>query len=197
MEPVTLTTERLLLRPFTAADTAAVHQACQDPDIQRWTTVPSPYTRQHAEQFIGRLAPDGWRDDTEYTFAVEPRDGPGRPVAAISLHHPRSGTWEAGYWTAKEHRGLGYMTEAVRTLARWAFTDLAAIRVEWRAEVGNEGSRAVAEKAGAVVEGVLRAGLLNKGVLRDCWIGALLPTDLGLPGTHPYLPGRTRERPTR
>ncbi|MFE2597993.1 GNAT family N-acetyltransferase [Streptomyces sp. NPDC059396] len=189
MEPLILTTGRLRLRVPEPADTDAVLAACQDPDIQRWIPVPSPYERQHAEDFITRMVPDGWCRDTEYTFAVEPLDG-GPLIAAISLHHPRSGVWEVGFWTAREHRGRGFMAEAVTVVARWAFTALAAERLEWRAEVGNTGSRAVAEKAGFMVEGVLRAGLLNKGTLRDCWIAGLLPSDLGLPSAHPYLPAR-------
>nr|WSZ96297.1 GNAT family N-acetyltransferase [Streptomyces sp. NBC_00857] len=192
MEPVILTTGRLRLRALTPADTDDVNAACQDPDIQRWTTIPSPYERRHAEEFIGLLAPAGWRNGTEYTFGVQRREG-GPVIAAVSLHHPRSGTWEVGYWTAKEHRGLGYMTEIVTAVARFAFTTLGALRLEWRAEVGNAGSRALAEKAGFAVEGVLRAGLLNKGILRDCWIGALLPSDLGLPTACPYLPAPPRD----
>ncbi|MGV2918598.1 GNAT family N-acetyltransferase [Streptomyces alfalfae] len=190
MEPVTLTTERLCLRVFTPADIDEVFEACQDPDIQRWTTIPSPYARVDAENFVRAMVPAGWRDDSEYTFSVRPREG-GPLIAAASLHHPHSGTWEVGYWTAKEHRGRGHMTETVLGLARWVFTDLGCRRLEWRAEVGNTGSRAVAEKAGFTVEGVLRAGLLNKGTLRDAWIGALLPSDLGLPSPLPYLPARS------
>ncbi|RDG30454.1 GNAT family N-acetyltransferase [Streptomyces corynorhini] len=189
MEPVTLTTERLLLRPFTPADADAVNTACQDPDIQRWTTIPSPYERQHAQHFVERIAPDGWRDDTAYAFGVRlGADGP--PLGAVALQFPRSGAWEVGYWTAPGHRGRGYTTEAVRAISHWAFTALGAVRVEWRAEVGNAGSRAVAEKAGFTLEGTLRGGLLNKETLRDCWVGGLLPHDLGLPGRHPYLPAR-------
>ncbi|MGW6360894.1 GNAT family N-acetyltransferase [Streptomyces sp. NPDC055092] len=187
MEPVVLTTDRLRLRTFTAEDTDEVYLAAQDPDIQRWTTIPSPYARVDAEHFVGRMVPDGWRADTEYTFAVRlQEDGP--VIAAASLHHPRAGAWEVGFWTGKEHRGRGYMTETVLALARWAFTDLACTRLEWRAEVGNVGSRTVAEKAGFTVEGVMRAGLPNKGVLRDCWVASLLPSDLGLPAALPYLP---------
>ncbi|WP_329119945.1 GNAT family N-acetyltransferase [Streptomyces sp. NBC_01353] len=185
MEPKTLITERLTLGRFTPEDADEIHAICQDPEIQRWTTVPSPYGRQDAEFFLNRLVPDGWRDDTDYSFAVRPREG-GPILAAIALHHPRAGTWEVGFWTAKEHRGRGYMTEAVLALAGWAFTELRCTRLEWRAEVGNAGSRATAEKAGFAVEGVLRAALPNKGVLRDSWVGALLPSDLGLPGALPY-----------
>ncbi|TGB08080.1 GNAT family N-acetyltransferase [Streptomyces sp. MZ04] len=197
MEPVTLSTERLSLRTFTPDDTDETYEACQDPDIQRWTTMPSPYARVDAEGFIGRVVPDGWRHDTEYTFAVRPREV-GPLVAAASLHHPRSGAWEVGFWTAKEHRGRGYMTETVLALARWAFTDLGCTRLEWRAEVGNTGSRAVVEKAGFTVEGTLRAGLLNKGTLRDCWVGALLPADVSLRSSRPYLPAPAeRQAPVR
>ena len=190
MEPITLTTERLLLRTFSPDDTEAAYQACQDPDIQRWTTVPSPYERRHAEEFTGQIVPDGWRAGTMCTFAVLPRaGGPLMASVAVSLR-TLSGTWEIGFWTAKEYRGRGIMAETVGAVAHWTFTRLGATRLEWRAEVGNEGSRAVAEKAGFVVEGALRAALLNKDTLRDAWVGALLPSDLGLPTPHPYLPAR-------
>ncbi|GAA2798262.1 GNAT family N-acetyltransferase [Streptomyces showdoensis] len=187
MEPITLTTDRLRLRLFTPEDVEAVHAACQDPDIQRWTTVPSPYTRRDAEFFVHRMVPEGWSSDREYAFAVEPVQG-GPLLAAIGLTARGEGVSEVGFWLAKEHRGRGYMTEAAGAVAHWAFTALDCHRLLWRAEVGNTGSRAVAERAGFVLEGVERAGLVNKGTVRDSWIGSLLPSDLGLPARLPYLP---------
>ncbi|MET9589358.1 GNAT family N-acetyltransferase [Streptomyces sp. NPDC006516] len=188
MEPTTVTTERLLLRPFGPEDAEATYAACQDPAIQRWTVVPSPYTRADAELFTGKLSPAGWQDDSMYNFAVLLRDG-GPLVGALGLNRRESpGTYEVGYWTAREHRGVGLMTEAVLGAARWAFTALGTDRLEWRAEVGNVPSRAVALRAGFRMEGDQRAALLNKGVRRDTWSGSLLPADLGLPGTQPYLP---------
>ncbi|MEU1278292.1 GNAT family N-acetyltransferase [Streptomyces sp. NPDC005805] len=190
MEPTTLTTERLLLRTFTAGDTEAVFRSCQDPDIQRWTTVPSPYEWHHAAEYTERMVPDGWRNSTMCTFAVLTRDG-GSLAASVSVTlRTFSGTWEIGFWTGKEHRGQGIMTEALAAVSHWAFVRLGATRLEWRAEVGNAGSRAVAEKAGFRMEGSLRAALLNKDTLRDVWIGSLLPSDLDLTSTHPYLPAR-------
>ncbi|MER5769096.1 GNAT family N-acetyltransferase [Streptomyces sp. NPDC001985] len=192
MEPITLTTERLLLRTFTDSDTEAVHQACQDPDIQRWTTVPSPYGLRHAEEFTRKLVPEGWEAGTMCTFAVLPRaGGPLMGSVGVTLR-TYSGTWEIGFWTAKEHRGRGVMTESVRAVAHLLFTRLGATRLEWRAEVGNTASRAVAERAGFTVEGELRAGLLNKDTLRDIWVGSLLPSDLGLTSRYAYLPAHPR-----
>ncbi|MGC5342104.1 GNAT family N-acetyltransferase [Streptomyces sp. AM 4-1-1] len=191
MEPITLITERLLLRPFGTTDTDAVHAACQDPDIRRWTPVPSPYGRGDAELFTGTISPDGWRNDSAYNFAVV-RGGTDTLVGALGIHRSiLPGTYEVGYWTVREHRGHGYTTEAVVESARWTFTALGGDRLEWRAEVGNVGSRAVARRAGFRMEGEQRSGLLNKGVRRDTWNAALLPSDIGLPGTHPYLPAGT------
>ena len=52
MEPVTLTTERLVLHVPDDSDIDAITAACQDPEIPRWTTVPSPYTREHGEGYV-------------------------------------------------------------------------------------------------------------------------------------------------
>ncbi|MFD7628500.1 GNAT family N-acetyltransferase [Streptomyces sp. NPDC059851] len=187
MEPTSLATERLVLRPWAPADADAVHLACQDPDIQRWTAVPVPYEPEHARGWTSEISPAGWRQDTEYSFAVRPA-GSGSLLGAVGLHVRGPAAYEVGYWTAKEHRGRGYATEAVTAVSRWAFTRLGAGRVEWRAEVGNDGSRAVAEKTGFRVEGVLRAALPVRGTWRDCWVGGLLPADLGLESQLPYLP---------
>ncbi|MFD3723118.1 GNAT family N-acetyltransferase [Streptomyces sp. NPDC058674] len=187
MDPITLTTARLDLRPFVPADEDEVYAAAQDPDIQRWTMVPSPYERAHAHGFVNQVVPNGWREDTGYSFAV--RLGAGGPlVAAVGVHVREPDGHEIGFWTVREHRGKGYMPEAVDAVARWTFTALGSPRLEWRAEAGNAGSRAVAQKAGFRFEGTLRAGIRRNGTARDCWIGALLPSDLGLPSALPHLP---------
>ncbi|MFE6195765.1 GNAT family N-acetyltransferase [Streptomyces sp. NPDC057838] len=188
MDPVTLTTDRLLLRTVSPRDTDAVYEACQDPDIQRWTTIPSPYLREHARSFTEQLAPDGWADGSMFTFGVFLPSGDLAGMLGLTMQG--LGTAEIGFWAAERHRSRGYITEAALAACRWAFVHGAIDRVEWRAEVGNRSSRAVAERAGFTVEGTLRAATNNKGVLRDTWIGSLLPSDLGLPSTAPYLPAR-------
>ncbi|MDO0933627.1 GNAT family N-acetyltransferase [Streptomyces sp. DG2A-72] len=186
MEPATLTTGRLVLRMVGPHDTDAVYAAAQDPEIQRWTTIPSPYLPEHAESFTEHLAPEGWANGSMLTFGVFLPEG--ELVGMLSITIRSLGAAEIGYWATKQHRGNGYITEATLTAARWAFTHVSVDRIEWRAEVGNTASRAVAERAGFTIEGTLRSALNNKGVRRDCWVGSLLPSDLGLPSTAPYLP---------
>jgi RimJ/RimL family protein N-acetyltransferase len=192
MQSVTLTTDRLYLRELEPGDIDAVHAACQDPEIPRWTNVPSPYTREHAEEFVGQISPQGWRDDTLYNFGVFTREG-GALVSSMGL--VRLGQLaapvrqaELGYWTAKEQRGKGYTVEAGRAVCRWAFESLGVERLEWYADAGNEGSRAVALRLGFVMEGTQRAKISVRGIRRDAWTGSLLPSDLGLASATPYLP---------
>lgn len=192
MEPPTLTTERLVLRAFELRDVEPVYAACQDAEILRWTTVPNPYGRKHAEDFVGAISPAGWREDTLYNFGVFTKDGElvgSMGLVNISQLHTPQRQAELGFWTAREHRGRGRTTEAARAVATWAFTELGVERLEWLAEVGNEASRAVALKVGFVLEGVQRAKVVNDGIRRDAWVGALLPSDLDLPHRPPHRPG--------
>ena len=78
--------------------------------------------------------------------------------------------------------------EAARAVCAWAFDTWASDRLEWYAEAGNEGSRAVALKLGFVMEGTVRSRVLHKGTRRDAWSGSLLPSDWARPSAVPYLP---------
>jgi RimJ/RimL family protein N-acetyltransferase len=191
MEPITLSTERLILRVLEERDIDAVHAACQDPEIPRWTPVPSPYRRQHAEDFVRHTSADGWSEDVMYNFGVFTREG----ALVSSMGLVRLGSLytaqhqaELGYWTAKEQRGRGYTVEAARAVIAWAFDDLGVERLEWVAEKGNVASRAVAERLGFTIEGTLRGKIVHNGTRRDAWIGSLLPSDWQRASGTPYLP---------
>ncbi|WP_395295974.1 GNAT family N-acetyltransferase [Kitasatospora hibisci] len=177
--PVTLTTERLVLRAPQESDVDAIHQACQDEEIQRWTVVPVPYRREDAEFFVHDLAANGWRTGDAPVWCVFERES-GALVGAQGLtRNPgRTGTAEIGWWATKEHRGRGYTVEAARAVARYGLTELGLRRLEWVAYVGNEPSRAVAGKVGFRMEGTLRSYAEQRGRFHDAWIGALLATDL-------------------
>ncbi|WP_030243045.1 GNAT family N-acetyltransferase [Streptomyces sp. NRRL S-350] len=177
-ESVTLTTDRLVLRAPRESDVDAVFAACQDAEIQRWTVVPSPYRREDAEFFVRDLAPEGWRTGGNRIWCVFER-GSGALVGSQGLvlrpHDP--GCAEVGWWAAKEFRGRGYTVEAARAVARYGLRDLGLRRLEWHAYVGNDGSRAVAEKVGFRFEGTLRSYAEQRGVFHDAWVASLLASD--------------------
>lgn len=202
MEPIEITAGRLHLRPWRPDDAPAVLAACTDPLTQQWTTVPSPYTAEHARDFVEKYAAQGWADDTDYAFAVCDATT-GDVLGALGLRRRAAREiCDVGYWAVPAARGQGVLSEALGALCRWAFAELGAERIEWFAEVGNWASRRVAEKAGFTVEGVLRQGLPGRAGRRDCWVGARLADDPDrdtrlLPSYKPLSDGVVTLRPWR
>ncbi|WP_231916058.1 GNAT family N-acetyltransferase [Microbacterium karelineae] len=176
-EPAALTTPRLFLSLPVADDVDGIFEACQDPLIQRYTTVPSPYTREDAESFV-RLAAEWWESGAEHVWVVRAGD---ELVGAMGLHGIKNGAAELGYWTAPAGRGRGYTTEAARAVVDFAFGPMRIERLEWHAVVGNLASARVAQKLGFRFEGVRRQGLPGHGPGAsgrvDGWIAGLLSTD--------------------
>ena len=179
MDTVEITAGRLHLRPFRLSDAPAVYAACQDPEIQRWTAVPSPYREEDARGFVEDFSAHEWDSGRGAVFAIlDAADGTLLGNVSLSKLDRSSGLAEVGYWTAAHARGRGVMTQAVGVVCRWAFAERDRERIEWLAGVGNVASRRVAEKAGFTIEGVLRSRLVLNGERTDAWIGSLLRTDI-------------------
>ncbi|WP_406037669.1 GNAT family N-acetyltransferase [Micromonospora sp. NBC_00898] len=183
VEPVEIIEDGLLLRPWRAEDADAVHHACQDPDIQRWTTVPRPYLPEHALGFVTEISGTAWADGTGAPFAVCDADT-GELLASCGLVSIDRGldSGEVGYWTAPWARGRNVAVRATRAVARWAFDALKLRRIIWQAEIGNHASRLVALRAGFRIEGELRLAHPAVDGRREGWIGSLFPDELAAPG---------------
>lgn len=181
VETVEIVAGRLHLRPWQPDDADAVYEACQDPQIQRWTRVPSPYTREDARTWTEERAPGGWARGEDATFAVLDATS-GRLLASVGLHRidPRDAVGEIGYWCLENARQQGVTTEAVRAVCEWAFGGLQLARIDWYSAVGNWASRRLAEKVGFIVEGVLRSRLRHASGRCDAWVGGLLPEALAM-----------------
>ena len=173
----TISTGRLVLRPFREDDVATVHAACQDPLIQRWiSALPVPYTEEAARVFVTELAPGGRATGRDLTVAIEAE---GRLVGSSGVHamhvHPLGP--EIGYWIAPAERGHGYAAETAHALAEWAL-GLGAPRVHLVADVRNTASQAVARAAGFTQEGVLRSYTAYRdGTRGDAAVFSRLPVD--------------------
>lgn len=99
------------LRSVSVDDADWIHRACQDPDIQRWTRVPRPYTMDHARHFVG--------DTTlEYRRWVIQAVDSDEPLGLLGIHgvQPDSGDADIGYWVAPWGRGRGVGSAAVRVM---------------------------------------------------------------------------------
>jgi RimJ/RimL family protein N-acetyltransferase len=122
-------------------------------------------------------APGEWARGTEAIFVIADRADAyaGSIDLRVTPRDPAAG--EVGFLVAPGARGRGYATAALRALSRWGFDELGLRRVQWRAEIGNDASRRVAEKAGFTMEGLLRQALESDGRRHDCRVGSLLSTE--------------------
>jgi RimJ/RimL family protein N-acetyltransferase len=181
--PASVDTARLLLRPFRASDAPALHEALVEsiaelrmhlgflPWVAEEQTLESAAARcsKAAENFASRA-------DLPY-LAFEKTSG--RLVASVGLHRtdwtlPKT---EVGYWVRTSETGKGFAGEGVGALTDWALNVLGAARVELVTDEQNHGSRAVAKRAGFMLEGVLHNVMrAPSGELRNSCIYARLPS---------------------
>ena len=84
---------------------------------------------------------------------------------------------EIGYWLAKDLSGKGIIIRSCQVLINYAFDELQMNRIEIRCATENVRSRAIPEKLGFQLEGVLRQALLRHTRLYDDAIYGLLKDD--------------------
>jgi RimJ/RimL family protein N-acetyltransferase len=142
-----LSDDMITLRPKGRGDVDALVAICQDPEISRWTRVPSPYTREDAEGWIAAAELDRQAGLGIDWLAV---DESGEVVASIAVQHirPGEGVGEIGYWVAAPARGRGIATRAVRLAADWALAELGLRTLELLTHEDNLASQGVARAAG-------------------------------------------------
>ncbi|MET9961697.1 GNAT family N-acetyltransferase [Streptomyces sp. NPDC006326] len=137
-----LTTDRLVLRPWTAAEAAAV---LDDSRSAQWADdFPAEGDRVIAGLFEQYPA---WLGEHGHRLVVE-RDS-GLVVGSIGLFWPPDeGILELGYGIVPSRRGRGYAPEATRALAAFALTAPGVHTVVAGVESSNPASVRVLEKAG-------------------------------------------------
>ena len=64
-----LTDGVVTLRAPEPGDVDAITAGCQEPDVSRFTAIPSPYRREHAEAFVHDAAKH-WADRSSANFVV-------------------------------------------------------------------------------------------------------------------------------
>lgn len=83
--------------------------------------------------------------------------------------------FEIGYWIDSRFSGKGYMVEAAKGITDYAFSELKANRVEIRCDSLNKKSRAIPEKLGFKLEGILESAsvTVDSNGLRDMCVFAM------------------------
>ncbi|WP_055492822.1 GNAT family N-acetyltransferase [Streptomyces sp. TP-A0356] len=185
---VSISTERLVLRPLDEDDVPALAEMMNDELVGAWTDVPQPFTEEGAHTWITEYAPAERAAGRGLDLAVT-EFLTQRLVGVIQLGktnwHIRS--TELSYVIASWGRGEGYASEAALATAQWLFGDQKFERIELRTAADNTASQQVAQKIGCISEGVLRNACIAHvrtedgtwtDVRTDFIVWSLLPEDL-------------------
>lgn len=101
-------------------------------------------------------------------------------LGALTLDHVRRGPAQAGttgYWIGAPHARHGFMSEALKTLVHYVFTQMDLSRIESACLPENDASRGVLERCGYKYEGVAQSYLQINGRWRNHVLYANLRSD--------------------
>jgi RimJ/RimL family protein N-acetyltransferase len=141
----------IMLRPPRDEDIDAIYAACQDREIQQWTNVPSPYTREHAVHYVENVV----KEADKAAFLGFDGDELVGSFSVMEIDRERRYA-EIGYWVAAPARGRGMATRAVTLLRDWAAEELGTELIELLIHEDNLPSKRVAERTGFLGTGERR-----------------------------------------
>jgi RimJ/RimL family protein N-acetyltransferase len=185
---ISISTDRLVLRPFEEADIPPLSDMMNDETVTAWTTAPHPYQHIDGERWVRRIAPAERTAGRGIVLAVTEF----LTQRLVGTVHLRATDWrtlatEVRYITAPWARGEGYATESVLAVAQWLFRDQKFERIELRTPADNTAAQQVAQKVGCISEGVLRNAWIARtqvedggwtDIRTDLIVWSLLPEDL-------------------
>lgn len=184
-DPQTLADGRLVLAPWRDEDATELHAAVRESiaSVGRWLPwCSADYDIAQARSWVDTCRAQ-WQEGTQFAFAV--RDASrGELVGGCGLSQLANPHRHAnlGYWVRASRQRQGIAVAASRQVARFGFEALGLARIEIVALPDNQASRGVAEKLGAVFEGLSRQRVWAWNRAHDAAVYALIPSDLAPTG---------------
>ncbi|MFJ5834967.1 GNAT family N-acetyltransferase [Streptomyces sp. NPDC093089] len=138
----------ILLREWTEADLSALIELYDDPEMDRWTPVPSPFDSTAAGEYLTK-AHEGRENGRRTAQLAITTDGElPRGEALLFRCQLDARDVELAYGVGSRHRRQGLASRSVRLLTDYAGRQLGARRVLLRIDPGNLRSVAVARTTG-------------------------------------------------
>lgn len=157
--PEEFSTERLIIRMPRAGDGKFVYEAIKSSinELKPWLPFAQKEQSEQDVELNIREAHISFLKREDLRLLVFLKET-GEFVASSGLHKidwsiPK---FEIGYWIDSRFSGNGYVTEAVKGISDFTFRELNAKRLEIRCDAKNTKSRAIPEKLGFTLEGILK-----------------------------------------
>lgn len=167
------------IRPLERRDVNAVFEAIDESkaEVGRWMDwCRQDYSPADAAAWID-AAMCGRDDGTIYQFGIFDSGAAFLGACGLSGIDPQARFANLGYWIRTGAAGRGIATEAARRVIDWAFKNTDIERIEIVAALDNRRSQRVAEKLGALREGVLRSRLCVFGEFHDAVMYSVIRRD--------------------
>ena len=177
---IELANELLLLRLPRASDVDALFAAVKESidELSRWMPwCAGGYTRDGAAMFVEGLCA-AWHEGREYSFAVfERRTGQLVGCCGLNQLDGQNRRANLGYWIRRSARARRGRIGA-RLAAEFGFRELQLDRIEIIVATENIASQRVAEKIGAIREGIARRRCRVGEITHDAVMFSLVREDL-------------------
>ena len=166
VDPVVLTTERLVLRAMAWEDCEAFLPALTDPETMKYWSRGPMQDLEEVREYLG------WniRGDGVESFVFAMHDTPQSALGWVVLMDRKNNTAETGYMLRPDCRGHGYAREATAAGSEHGFTTRGLRRIYADTDPDNAGSINLLESLGFQLEGRLRAAWETHIGVRDSLI---------------------------
>jgi RimJ/RimL family protein N-acetyltransferase len=143
--------------------------------VGRWMPWCHPGRTQSESAEWLRKCQSTWDSGEEHEFTLFDHDGGYIGAAGLNQYNRVHNFANLGYWVRQSRQGRGLAVEAVALLAEFGFKAVGLNRIEIVIASDNLRSRRVAEKSGAVFEGLARNRLAMRDVLLAAAVYSLVP----------------------
>jgi RimJ/RimL family protein N-acetyltransferase len=124
---------------------------------------PYPYTMEHAVQWVEKCR----HENPPKNFAIIVDGNAVGGIGIVIKEGIRRKTAEIGYWLGEKFWNKGIVTEAVKAVTEYSFSQFDICRVQATVFPDNIASQRVLEKAGYVLEARLKCAIIKNEVIMD------------------------------
>ena len=181
IEGIRFTNDMLMLRPYKVTDIEPCFNAIRESinELLPWMWwCHSTYSIKDTQLWV-ESRPDDCQNAIECSFAIiDSKDGSFLGGCGLSNINRTDRCVNLGYWVRTSRSGHGLAPAAALGVARFAFKELELNRVEIVIATENKASIRVAEKIGALREGILRKRIVVRDTVYDAFLFSLLVDDV-------------------
>lgn len=174
---MTLTTDRLILRDMTLEDLDQFDLLANSDFVLKYLCM-QKMDREGSLNYIRQMM------EKKRDFAVVLKDF-GEFIGKIHLDNDPlrygTGSTDLAYWIGEPYARQGYMTEALRAMMGWLFSDQGCEIVSAQALAPNAASLALLKGLGFTQEGILRRAINWEGTVYDSVCFSLLKEEFSDP----------------